>query len=482
MANVAPPRVDNRTEHLGLALPNVANNSDTDCERVAESLEAIDDWAKAGGPIRPFASIAEFPSTGDVALIYLARDTNRLYRWSEPDNGYLSVGGASSTDDIEEGAVNLFFTAARARAAVPTATSSQSGVVRVGSGLSIGADGVLSTVGSGGSGGVPAFNELVLVPTAAGQKNFAPSGGYSPGQIELLVNGLTLIGNGEDYTASDGVNIVLVTGVNPVDRLLLRRWTTSNNFPFSALKDKPTTIAGYGIEDHNWETLDGKPAALAAIAESDPLTKSVNGRSGAVTGLVEALGPIYTKATTMAAAPLGQWVSYNDGTGAGADWPTTMAIACWNVFTFGTAARKTQRATQVLDGAQQGWTFERQLHDATWSPWHRVLTDRSLIESTKGGSISTSTYVLNPAEASVHQMGVQASTTIYLPAARSAGDQVTLCAHMQGSFTVSLGGANVALPIGVTLPTMANGEMLMLIFTAKYDGTWYCAIGGKFPA
>ncbi|MBB6578014.1 hypothetical protein HNP33_002082 [Comamonas odontotermitis] len=211
---------------------------------------------------------------------------------------------------------------------------------------------------------------------------------------------------------------------------------------------------------------------------------SVNGKTGVITGLVEtSIGAARNKSQLMANAPLGQWAAYYDSSGVGADWPPGhVTTNWWNVFTFGSQelGQVTQRASQTLATPIQGWIYERQRDSAAWGPWHRVLTDRTLIESTKGGSISTSTYTLNPAEATVHQMGITASTTINLPAARTAGDQVTLCAHMQGSYTISL-GANIALPIGASLPTVANGEMLMLIFTAKYDSTWYCSIAGKFP-
>ncbi|UXC20153.1 hypothetical protein [Comamonas squillarum] len=218
--------------------------------------------------------------------------------------------------------------------------------------------------------------------------------------------------------------------------------------------------------------------AMASI-QAGPVA-SVMGRTGVVTGLAERSGPIYTKAVSMASAPLGQWASYNDGTGAGPDWPTSLAISCWNVFTYGTALRKTQRASQVLEGTQQGWIFERQLHDAVWSPWQRVLGDRTLIELSAGGGITTSGFLINPSLGSVQQYGIQTSVTLSITPARSPGDQVTFCAHMQGAFSITL-GANIALPIGASLPTVANGEMLMLIFTAKYDNTWYCSIGGKYP-
>ncbi|WP_441280554.1 tail fiber domain-containing protein [Tardiphaga sp. 862_B3_N1_1] len=208
-------------------------------------------------------------------MIYLASNTGRLYRWSNTGDVYLSVGGASSTDDIAEGTVNLFFTTARARAAAGLATPSVPGMVRVGSGLSVGVDGQLSVIGGAGSGGVPAFNELLMVPQANGQTVFTVSGGYSVGMIQVEVDGLSYFGNGEDYVANDGVKITLNEPVDTHQRVMLRRWTTSNNFPFSALIDKPTTCEGYGITDavlwseFVFDNLEGIPTTLAGHRIAD---------------------------------------------------------------------------------------------------------------------------------------------------------------------------------------------------------------------
>lgn len=106
------------------------------------------------------------------------------------------------------------------------------------------------------------------------------------------------------------------------------------------------------------------PGVSTAWVNQTARVSSVMGRTGDVVGLVEASGPVYTKTTPMSAAPLGQWATFADATGAGTDWPTTLASSCWNVFTYGTSIRKTQRASQVLAGGQQGWVFERQLQDA----------------------------------------------------------------------------------------------------------------------
>ncbi|GAB2731498.1 hypothetical protein [Comamonas sediminis] len=206
---------------------------------------------------------------------------------------------------------------------------------------------------------------------------------------------------------------------------------------------------------------------------------SVMGRTGVVVGLVERSGPIYTKATSMADAPLGQWASYNDGTGAGADWPTTLTISCWNVFTFGTALRKTQRATQVLEGTQQGWTFERQLHDAAWSPWARVFTASAVIEQVKLHSNVSGAITCDPAAGSMHMVGMAGNLAINIPAPRAMGDQLTIRIYQTGSFSLTF-GSNVALPVGATLPTLAFGEWLTVTLCTDNGLTkWFLFVAGR---
>lgn len=70
-----------------------------------------------------FASVAAFPATGEAGKIYVARnagtpaDPSRAYRWS--GSAYIEISPSpGSTDAVPEGAANLYFTDARARAAL----------------------------------------------------------------------------------------------------------------------------------------------------------------------------------------------------------------------------------------------------------------------------------------------------------------------------------------------------------------------------
>jgi len=70
-----------------------------------------------------FANLAAFPATGESGKIYTALDNGKIYRWG--GSTYVEISAApGSTDAVPEGSSNLYFTAARALAAVTWSTIS----------------------------------------------------------------------------------------------------------------------------------------------------------------------------------------------------------------------------------------------------------------------------------------------------------------------------------------------------------------------
>lgn len=62
-----------------------------------------------------YANLAAFPGTGATGTMYVALDTNKVYRWS--GTVYVEISGSpGSTDAVPEGSTNLYYTAARNRA------------------------------------------------------------------------------------------------------------------------------------------------------------------------------------------------------------------------------------------------------------------------------------------------------------------------------------------------------------------------------
>jgi len=63
-------------------------------------------------------NLASFPATGEVGKLFVARDTNKVYRWSGTTNIEIAAS-PGSTDSVTEGSTNLYYTNTRAAAAAP---------------------------------------------------------------------------------------------------------------------------------------------------------------------------------------------------------------------------------------------------------------------------------------------------------------------------------------------------------------------------
>lgn len=76
-----------------------------------------------------FNNLASFPSSGEGDKIYVAKDSNKTYRWS--GSAYVEISASpGSTDSVTEGSINKYYTDARASAAAPVqSVSGKIGVV-----------------------------------------------------------------------------------------------------------------------------------------------------------------------------------------------------------------------------------------------------------------------------------------------------------------------------------------------------------------
>jgi len=67
--------------------------------------------------IEEYADLASFPEEGSAGKLYVAQDTNKVYRWS--GTVYIEISASpGSTDAVPEGVTNLYFTDERAQAAL----------------------------------------------------------------------------------------------------------------------------------------------------------------------------------------------------------------------------------------------------------------------------------------------------------------------------------------------------------------------------
>lgn len=68
-----------------------------------------------------FANLAAFPASGETGVMYIALDTGFIYRWG--GTTYVRIAASpGTTDDVPEGAINKYFTDARAQTAVIATT------------------------------------------------------------------------------------------------------------------------------------------------------------------------------------------------------------------------------------------------------------------------------------------------------------------------------------------------------------------------
>jgi len=122
-ANDTDANLKNRANHTGTQTASTISNFNTaaDARITAQKgqnngLATLDGSGKvpssqlpsAVSEVLEFDDTDAFPSTGSTGTIYVARDTNRVYRWDGSAYTELSPGPDSS-DDVPEGDANLYF-------------------------------------------------------------------------------------------------------------------------------------------------------------------------------------------------------------------------------------------------------------------------------------------------------------------------------------------------------------------------------------
>lgn len=96
---------------------------------------------------------------------------------------------------------------------LPVATSSTLGGVKIGSGIAVDVDGVISI----DTGGIAAIRSELSLTATAGQTVFTITGGYTPGLLDVYLNGVHL--GPTTYTATNGTTITLLDAASSGDLL-----------------------------------------------------------------------------------------------------------------------------------------------------------------------------------------------------------------------------------------------------------------------
>ena len=142
------------------------------------------------------ANLAAFPGTGETGKIYVALDTNKAYRWS--GSVYVEISAApGSTDSVVEGSVNLYFTAARAQAAVTTITGNAGTATKLATARTISLSGDTSgSTSFDGSANVSIVTTLANSGVTAGTYN------------SVTVNAKGIVTAASNVTAMSAANFV----------------------------------------------------------------------------------------------------------------------------------------------------------------------------------------------------------------------------------------------------------------------------------
>jgi hypothetical protein len=119
----------------------------------------------------------------------------------------------------------------------------------------------------------------------AGQTSF-PTSGYTPGYLDVYLNGVHL--QDSDFTATNGSDVVLNDPCAADDVVLVVAWTTfeATNVQFDNVQNKPTTLSGYGITDAATSTQGA--TADSAVQPGDNVSTLTNDAGYATTSYVDA--------------------------------------------------------------------------------------------------------------------------------------------------------------------------------------------------
>ena len=217
-----------------------------------------------------YANLASFPATGESGKIYIALDTNKTYRWS--GSTYVEITASpSSTDSVVEGTTNLYFTAARAQAAVTNITGNAGTATKLQTAriISVTGDGTGNTTFDGFDNTSIALTLTNSGVTAGTYKSVTVD---AKGRVTAGSNPTTASGYGltdvVTYTTSHSGD---VSGV--YNSLVLASIGTAGTYRSVTTDAKgrvisgtnPTTLSGYGITDAVSSSLLGANSGVATL-------------------------------------------------------------------------------------------------------------------------------------------------------------------------------------------------------------------------
>jgi len=311
-----------------------------------------------------YANLAAFPPTGAAGIIYVALNTNKIYRWS--GTVYVEISPSpGSTDAVPEGSVNLYYTDARV-AANPTVAgkadaSSLAGYQPVDADLTA----LAALTGTNTiyyRSGVDTWSPVVVstgLAFSGGNLTATVSGGTPGGSnTHVQFNNSGAFGGSANFIWNNGTNVLTVTGQISV-----------------ALGNATSIVAGGVVEAASFKCT-GTVAVLGPASSGNVALRP--------SGVASTTGQVVIASTGA--------VTVNGPINLPAD-PTTALQAATKQYVDAKAPLGAEYITSTADATL---TNERVLTDTVTVTWDRTTAGQIKANAAGGGGFSSGTLLVFP--------------------------------------------------------------------------------------